>query len=57
MILTVLAITLFHYFPRLRYAILEGNRNYGQLKKSKDGVVSSDSSGRRRRQIDGLNLK
>ena len=41
MILTILAITLFHYFPRLRHTILEGNRNYGQPKNTRDGVVSS----------------
>lgn len=37
MILTVVAVILFIYFPRLRYAVLEGDRNYGD--REKDGVV------------------
>jgi hypothetical protein len=40
MLLTILAVTLLHYFPRLRYAILEGDKNYNRPMKVKDGVVS-----------------
>lgn len=38
MILTLLVIVLFAYFPRFRYAVLEGDRNYGN--RESDGVVS-----------------
>lgn len=43
MILTLLAIVLFAYFPRIRYAVLEGDRHYGN--REGDGVVSLPGDG------------